>query len=138
MSSLHCVRESLAQGAREYSGLHLFLNAGITSLANQRSCSLNSLGPSPSAQWIMKLSSPGYFASIDLMPSITSFGGPQNQASCATPSLSVGVFAGAPGDPQVRPCSSAYLTNPNGANHLNRSSCAGSSRRMASSLLSAR
>jgi len=28
----------------------------------------------------MKLSSPGYFASIDLMPSMTSFGVPQNHA----------------------------------------------------------
>ena len=56
-----------------------FLNAGITSLANQRNCSLNSPGPIPSAQWIMKLSSPGYFPSIDLMPSITSFGVPQNR-----------------------------------------------------------
>src|SRR5438876_5359937 len=97
------------------------LNAGMTSLANQLSCSLNSFGPRPSAQWIMKLSRPGYFASIDLMPSITSFGGPQNQAFCATPSFKVGTCAGAPGEPHVRPCSSAYLTNPNGANHLKRS-----------------
>ena len=84
-----------------------FLNAGITSLANQRSCSLNSFGPMPSAQWIMKCSRPGYFASIDLMPSITCLGGPQNQAFCLTPSASFGTSAGAPGVPQVRPCSSA-------------------------------
>src|SRR5713226_579869 len=83
------------------------LNAGITSLANQRSCSLNSLGGIPSAQWIMKFSSPGYLSAIDLMPSITCAGGPQNQAFCATPSRSEGVRAGAPGEPQVRPCSSA-------------------------------
>ena len=86
---------------------YLFLNAGITSLANQRSCSLNSAGDRPSAQWIMKFSSPGYFASIDLMPSITCFAGPQNQAFCFTPSASFGTMAGAPGEPQVRPCSSA-------------------------------
>src|SRR5580704_155386 len=83
------------------------LNAGITSLANQRSCSLNSLGESPSAQWIMKSCSPGYFASMDLMPSITSLGGPQNQAFCFTPSASLGTVVGAPCEPQVRPCSSA-------------------------------
>ena len=58
-------RDALARAA------HRFLNAGITSLANQRSCSWNSFGPSPSAQWIMKCSRPGYFASIDLMPSMT-------------------------------------------------------------------
>ena len=57
-------------------------NAGITSLANQRSCSLNSLGGMPSAQWIMKCSSPGYFAAMDLMPSMTCLGGPQNHAFC--------------------------------------------------------
>src|SRR4029079_8514769 len=133
--------ERLAQGAQEYRAhtwAYRFLNAGITSLANQVSCSLTSFGPSPSAQWIMKLSRPGYFASIDLMPSMTSLGGPQNHAFCATPSLRVGVFAGAPGEPQVRPCSSAYLTNPNGATDLKRSSGAGSSRRIASSLLPAR
>ena len=45
----------------------------------------------------MKFSSPGYFASIDLMPSITSAGGPQNHAFCATPSFSDGVRDGAPG-----------------------------------------
>ena len=55
----------------------------------------------------MKCSRPGYFASIDLMPSMTCFGGPQNQAFCFTPSASVGTVAGAPGVPQVRPCSSA-------------------------------
>src|SRR5712691_10205889 len=74
------------------------LNAGITSLANQRSCSLNSLGGIPSAQWIMKFSRPGYLSAIDLMPSITCAGGPQNQAFCATPSRSEGVRAGAPGE----------------------------------------
>src|SRR6516165_1609404 len=83
------------------------LNAGITSLANQRSCSLNSWGGNPSAQWIIKFSRPGYFASTDLMPAITSAGGPQNQAFCATPSFSNGVRAAAPGEPQTRPCSSA-------------------------------
>src|SRR5580765_411731 len=83
------------------------VNAGITSRANQRSCSLNSLGESPSAQWTMKSSSPGYFASIDLMPSITCCGGPQNHAFCWMPSASVGMRAGAPGVPHVRPCSSA-------------------------------
>jgi hypothetical protein len=41
------------------------------------------------------------------MPSITSAGVPQNQAFCATPSASRGVRAGAPGEPQVRPGSSA-------------------------------
>src|SRR5882724_9391133 len=46
-------------------------NAGITSRANQGSCSLNAFGGRPSAQWIMKSSSPGYFASIDLIPSMT-------------------------------------------------------------------
>src|ERR1700709_986832 len=100
MFRLHCFRlceERLAQA-------YALRNAGITSLANQESCSLNSFGPSPSAQWIMKLSRPRYFASIDLMPSMTSFGVPQNHAFCATPSLSVGVLAGAPGEPQVRPC----------------------------------
>ena len=79
----------------------------MTSCANQRSCSLNSAGDSPSAQWIMKSSSPGYLASIDLMPSMTSAGGPQNQAFCFTPSRIEGIDAGAPGVPQVRPCSSA-------------------------------
>src|ERR1700738_1489448 len=97
---------------------HAFLNAGITSLANQVSWSLNSLGGRPSAQRIMKFSSPGYFSAIDLMPSITCAGGPQNQAFCSTPSRSEGVRAGAPGTPQVRPCSSAQGTKPNGANHL--------------------
>ena len=72
-----------------------------------RNCSANSAGGSPSAQWIMKSSSPGYFASIDLMPSITWPGEPQNHAFCCTPSRSDGVRAGAPGVPQVRPCSSA-------------------------------
>ena len=81
--------------------------AGITSRANQRSCSLNSFGDSPSAQWIMKSSSPGYLASIDLMPSMTCAGGPQNHAFWAMPSASEGVRAGAPGEPHVRPCSSA-------------------------------
>src|SRR2546426_1851177 len=80
-------------------------NAGITSRANQRSCSLNSLGGRPSAQWIMKSSSPGYFASTDLIPSMTCGGGPQNQAFCWMPSVSVGTRAGAPGVPHVRPCS---------------------------------
>src|SRR6185503_18121760 len=84
-----------------------FVNAGITSRANQRSCSLKSLGERPSAQWTMKSSSPGYFASIDLMPSITCCGGPQNHAFCWMPSASVGMRAGAPGVPHVRPCSSA-------------------------------
>ena len=46
------------------------LNAGMTSLANHLSCSLNSSGGNPSAQWIMKSSRPGYFASIDLIPSM--------------------------------------------------------------------
>ena len=55
----------------------------------------------------MKSSRPGYFASIDLMPSITWPGVPQNHAFCGTPSRSDGIFAGAPGVPQVRPCSSA-------------------------------
>src|SRR5258706_5219023 len=87
--------------------IYAFLNAGITSLANQVSCSLNSLGGRPSAQWIMKCSNPGYLSAIDLMPSITCAGGPQNQAFCSTPSRSDGVRAGAPGVPQVRPCSSA-------------------------------
>jgi hypothetical protein len=47
------------------------LNAGMTSLANHLSCSLNSSGGNPSAQWIMKSSRPGYLASIDLIPSMT-------------------------------------------------------------------
>jgi len=51
----------------------------------------------------MKSSSPGYLASIDLMPSMTSAGGPQNQAFCFTPSRIEGIDAGAPGVPQVRP-----------------------------------
>ena len=67
----------------------------MTSLANQRSCSLNSSGGRPSAQWIMKSSSPGYFASIDLMPSMTCLGGPQNHAFCWMPSRRLGVRAGA-------------------------------------------
>ena len=46
------------------------LNAGMTSLANHLSCSLNSSGGNPSAQWIMKSSRPGYFSSIDLIPSM--------------------------------------------------------------------
>ena len=50
---------------------------------------------------------PGYLASIDLIPSMTSAGGPQNQAFCLTPSRIDGMRAGAPGVPQVRPCSSA-------------------------------
>src|SRR2546426_9221435 len=104
----------LAPGARH----QRVWNAGITSRANQRSCSLNSLGGRPSAQWIMKSSSPGYFASTDLIPSMTCGGGPQNQAFCWMPSVSVGTRAGAPGVPHVRPCSSAYRTMPNGANHL--------------------
>src|SRR6516162_11347778 len=83
------------------------LNAGMTSLANHLSCSLNSWGGNPSAQWIIKSSRPGYFASIDLIPSITCDGGPQNQAFCCTPSASEGTRAGAPGVPQVRPSSSA-------------------------------
>jgi hypothetical protein len=37
-----------------------FANAGITSRANQASCSLNSFGPMPSAQWIIIWSRPGY------------------------------------------------------------------------------
>src|SRR5262247_4206591 len=65
-------------------------NAGITSRANQRSCSLNSLAESPSAQWIMKSLSPGYFAATDLIPSITCDGGPQNHAFCWIPSASDG------------------------------------------------
>src|SRR5687767_15170782 len=81
--------------------------AGITSRANQRSCSLNSFGGMPSAQWIMNCSRPGYFASMDLMPSITCDGGPTNHAFCWIPSLRFGTRAGAPGVPQVRPCSSA-------------------------------
>ena len=85
----------------------MHLNAGITSLANQMSCSLNSLGGRPSAQWTMKFSSPGYLSATDLMPSMTRAGGPQNQAYCATPTRSEGTPAGAPGVPQVRPCSSA-------------------------------
>ena len=51
------MRRTLAYPTR----LYRFLNAGITSLANQRSCSLNSFGPMPSAQWIMKCSRPGIF-----------------------------------------------------------------------------
>src|SRR5439155_14232679 len=47
------------------------LKAGMTSRANQRNCSMNSAGGSPSAQWTMKSSRPGYLASIDLMPSMT-------------------------------------------------------------------
>src|SRR5439155_4688964 len=82
-------------------------NAGITSRANQRSCSLNSLGGRPSAQWIMKSSSPGYFAAMDWIPSMTCDGGPQNQAFCWMPSASVGTRAGAPGVPHVRPSASA-------------------------------
>jgi len=41
-----------AMTTEEVAGLlvHPFFNAGITSFANQRSCSLNSLGPRPSAQ----------------------------------------------------------------------------------------
>jgi hypothetical protein len=39
------------------------VNAGITSRANQASCSLNSFGPMPSAQWIIIWSRPGYFSS---------------------------------------------------------------------------
>src|SRR6185437_2588942 len=92
--------------------------AGITSRANQRSCSSNSAGDRPSAQWTMKSSIPGYFSSIDLIPSITCCGEPQNHAFCCTPSRNDGILAGAPGVPQVRPCSSAYRTKPNGANHL--------------------
>ena len=88
-------------------GQDMCWGAGITSLANQMSCSLNSLGDRPSAQWIMKFSSPGYLSATDLMPSMTCAGGPQNQAFCATPSRSEGTPAGAPGVPQVRPCSSA-------------------------------
>ena len=63
----------------------------MTSFANQRSWSVNSAGGSPSAQWTMKSSSPGYLASIDLMPSMTSAGGPQNQAFCLTPSRIEGI-----------------------------------------------
>ena len=37
----------------------------------------------------MKCSSPGYFASIDLMPSMISPGEPQNHAFCLTPSRKV-------------------------------------------------
>src|SRR2546430_12029355 len=81
--------------------------AGITSFANQRSWSVNSAGGSPSAQWTMESSSPGYLASTDLMPSMTSAGGPQNQAFCFTPSRIEGIDVGAPGVPQVRPLSSA-------------------------------
>src|SRR5204863_5687968 len=77
------------------------LKAGITSLANQRNCSMNSAGDRPSAQWTMKSSRPGYLASIDLIPSMTSEGLPQNQAFCFTPSRNVGMVAGAPGVPQV-------------------------------------
>ncbi len=83
------------------------LNSGITTFANQRSCSMNSPGGRPSAQWIMKSSRPGYFASIDLMPSMICSGGPQNHAFCFTPSARLGTLAGAPGVPQVRPSSSA-------------------------------
>src|SRR5262249_16405390 len=56
------------------------LNAGITSLANQMSCSLNSLGGRPSAQWTMKFSSPGYLSATDLMPSMTCARAPQTHA----------------------------------------------------------
>src|SRR6516165_9776999 len=63
----------------ERSRTYARLSAGITSLANQMSCSLNSLGGTPSAQWIMKFSSPGYLSATDLMPSMTCAGGPQNQ-----------------------------------------------------------
>src|SRR5207249_11581997 len=104
--------------ARTAVGSERVWNAGITSSANQRSCSLNSLADRPSAQWTMKSSSAGYFAAIDLIPSITCDGGPQNHAFCWMPSASDGTRAGAPGVPHVRPCSSAQRTNPNGANHL--------------------
>src|SRR5438445_9425000 len=55
-------------------------NAGITSRANQRSCSLNSFAGRPSAQWLMTSSRPGYLAAIDLITSITCDGGLQNHA----------------------------------------------------------
>src|SRR5579883_712469 len=93
--------------ARYSAASFAFPNAGMTSRANQRSCSLNSAGDNPSAQWIMKSSSPGYLASIDLIPSMTSPGGPQNQAFCFTPSRIDGIVDGAPGVPHVRPWSSA-------------------------------
>src|SRR4029453_15283582 len=97
-------------------GYQPFTSAGITSRANQRGCSLNSLGDRPPAQLIMKSSSPGYFAATDLMPSITCDGGPQNHAFCWMPSESDGVRAGAPGVPHVRPCSSAWARKPRGGN----------------------
>src|SRR2546430_4041353 len=96
-------RASPAPQDEERSRTYLRLSAGITSLANQMSCSLNSLGGRPSVQWIMKFSSPGYLSATDLMPSMTCAGGPQNQAFCATPSRSEGTPAGAPGVPQGRP-----------------------------------
>src|ERR1700683_4424118 len=49
----------------------------------------------------MKSCSPGYFAATDLMPSIASLGGPQNQAFCFTPSVGLGTVGGAPGEPHV-------------------------------------
>src|SRR5262249_56636927 len=99
--------EVLDSGRRGRAPAYARLSAGITSLANQMSCSLNSLGDRPSAQWIMKFSSPGYLSATDLMPSMTCAGGPQNQAFCATPSCSEGTPAGAPGGPHVPPCPAA-------------------------------
>ena len=94
-------------GHRHSAAIFAPLKAGMTSRAKRRSWSVNSAADSPSAQWTRKSSSPGYLASIDRMPSMTSPGVPQNQAFCFTPSRIDGILAGAPGVPQVRPCSSA-------------------------------
>src|SRR5262245_50614051 len=67
--------------------------AGITSRANQRSCSLKSAGGMPSAQWIIIWSSPGYRASNSRMPSMTREGGPHSHAFWSTPSRRVGTRA---------------------------------------------
>src|SRR5947208_1176845 len=84
----------LAADQRHSAAIFAPLNAGMMSRAKRLSWSLNSAAGRPSAQWIRKSSSPGYLASIDLMPSTTSAGVPQNQAFCFTPSRIDGILAG--------------------------------------------
>ena len=63
---------------------------------------------SPPAESSATVTAPASAVTTTSWPaSMTSPGGPQNQAFCATPSRSEGTPAGAPGVPQVRPCSSA-------------------------------
>ena len=57
---------------------------------------MNVRGGTPSGQWSMTWSSPGYFASYSRISAMQSAGEPTIQAFCSTPSRSRGARAGAP------------------------------------------